>query len=543
MSEQHDDAGLGNPLLAAARIIHRLSGLAPGNMDRSKLFSFLSNEFRVLFQYDRFSIFLYDAEREFLNSFTSADGTVVEMFSNTRIAHNTVAWQAIQSRKPVVINDLASLGWGGGASSLASAGLNATIALPLILNREVIGTLHVSFVRQPDNVAEVLNFLLELSPVLSLFLFVVLTEERRARAKAAQRAAQNSSDEADAAGAAPLENRLLETQDMARVMSVARKVAKLHIPVLIVGETGTGKSMLARWLHCHSPRREANFIKVNCPSLAPTLFESEMFGYAKGAFTGAYAKRIGRIEMAQNGTLFLDEIGELSPDMQSKLLQVMEENSFERVGEARSIGVDIRVLSATNIDLEKALAEGRLRRDLFYRLASVILRLPPLRRRKNDIPILVEYFIGQFAQQWDLRPPRLARNVLRELCDHDWPGNIRELRNVISRILLHSLDGAVTESFVREALHEWETPAVLPLETDAPAAPMAGRVPLPAEDRPPCRSANPALPTLEENERAHILEALRLTGGRLSGPRGAAALLGVPRSTLQHRLRKLGITV
>ena len=160
MSEQHDDAGLGNPLLAAARIIHRLSGLAPGNMDRSKLFSFLSNEFRVLFQYDRFSIFLYDAEREFLNSFTSADGTVVEMFSNTRIAHNTVAWQAIQSRKPVVINDLASLGWGGGASSLASAGLNATIALPLILNREVIGTLHVSFVRQPDNVAEVLNFLL-----------------------------------------------------------------------------------------------------------------------------------------------------------------------------------------------------------------------------------------------------------------------------------------------------------------------------------------------------------------------------------------------
>ena len=361
MSEQHDDVGLGNPLLAAARIIHRLSGLAPGNMDRSKLFSFLSNEFRVLFQYDRFSIFLYDAEREFLNSFTSADGTVVEMFSNTRIAHNTVAWQAIQSRKPVVINDLASLGWGGGASSLASAGLNATIALPLILNREVIGTLHVSFVRQPDNVAEVLNFLLELSPVLSLFLFVVLTEERRARAKAAQRAAQNSSDEADAAGAAPLENRLLETQNMARVMSVARKVAKLHIPVLIVGETGTGKSMLARWLHCHSPRREANFIKANCPSLAPTLFESEMFGYAKGAFTGAYAKRIGRIEMAQNGTLFLDEIGELSPDMQSKLLQVMEENSFERVDEARSIGVDIRVLSATNIDLEKALADWQPR--------------------------------------------------------------------------------------------------------------------------------------------------------------------------------------
>lgn len=541
MQERNDGSVcLGSPLLAAAQIIHRLSRLVPGNMDRSGLFSFLSKEFRTLFVYDRFSINLYDAEREFLNSFTSADGTVVEMFSNTRIAQNTVAWQAIQTRKPVVINDLTSLGWGGGASSLASAGLNATIALPLILNREVIGTLHVSFVRQPDNVVEILNFLLELCPVLTIFLFVVLTEERRARAKAAQQAALNSPGEDDADGTATrLVDRLLETQDMARVMSVARKVAKLHIPVLIIGETGTGKSMLARWLHRRSPRRAANFVKVNCPSLAPTLFESEMFGYAKGAFTGAYAKRIGRIEMAQSGTLFLDEIGELSPDMQSKLLQVMEENSFERVGEARSIGVDIRVLSATNIDLERALIEGRLRRDLFYRLASVILRLPPLRQRKNDIPILVEYFISQFSQQWDLRPPRLSRGVLSDLCDHDWPGNIRELRNVISRLLLHSLDGAVTESFVREALHEWEPGA----EASAPASPEA----VPAvEGRPPHAGAGPcsgpALPTLEENERAHILEALRLTGGRLSGPRGAAALLGVPRSTLQHRLRKLGIT-
>ena len=543
MQERNDGSVcLGSPLLAAAQIIHRLSRLVPGNMDRSGLFSFLSKEFRTLFVYDRFSINLYDAEREFLNSFTSADGTVVEMFSNTRIAQNTVAWQAIQTRKPVVINDLTSLGWGGGASSLASAGLNATIALPLILNCEVVSTLHVSFVRQPDNVVEILNFLLELCPVLTIFLFVVLTEERRARAKAAQQAALNSPGEDDADGTATrLVDRLLETQDMARVMSVARKVAKLHIPVLIIGETGTGKSMLARWLHRSSPRRAANFVKVNCPSLAPTLFESEMFGYAKGAFTGAYAKRIGRIEMAQSGTLFLDEIGELSPDMQSKLLQVMEENSFERVGEARSIGVDIRVLSATNIDLEKALVEGRLRRDLFYRLASVILRLPPLRQRKNDIPILVEYFISQFSRQWDLRPPRLSRGVLSDLCDHDWPGNIRELRNVISRLLLHSLDGAVTESFVRDALHEWEPSA----ETEAPAPVSPEAVPA-VEGRPLHAGAGscsgPALPTLEENERAHILEALRLTGGRLSGPRGAAALLGVPRSTLQHRLRKLGIT-
>lgn len=333
MPEQNKGACVGSPLLAAGPVICRLSKLVPGKMDRSNLFSFLSKEFRTLFHYDRFSIFLYDAQRDFLNAFTAADGTVVEMFSNTRIAHNTVAWQAIQTRKPVIINDLASLGWSGGASSLASAGLNATIALPLILNRDVIGTLHVSFVNQPDNVVEVLNFLLELSPVLTVFLFVVLSEERLARAKAAERASLDSPAGMNGTAAASLEERLLQTRDMAGVMSVARKVAKLHIPVLITGETGTGKSMLARWLHRHSPRRAANFVKVNCPSLAPTLFESEMFGYAKGAFTGAYAKRVGRIEMAQGGTLFLDEIGELSPEMQSKLLQVMEENSFERVGE------------------------------------------------------------------------------------------------------------------------------------------------------------------------------------------------------------------
>ena len=538
MLEQYGQHRVDNSVTAAARIIYRLSRLVPDNMDRSGFFSLFAKELRAVFHYDRLSIFLYDAERDFLNAFTAADGTVVEVFSNTRVAQNTVAWQAIQTRKPVVIKNLASLSWGG-ATSLASAGLNATIALPLILNHEIIGTLHVSFVLQPGNMAEILNLLLQLGPVLTTFLFVILTEERRARAKAANRAALDSPCETDAAF--PLENSLLETRAMAKVMSVARKAANLHIPVLICGETGTGKSMLARWLHLHSPRRAANFVKVNCPSLAPTLFESEMFGYAKGAFTGAYAKRIGRIEMAQKGTLFLDEIGELSLDMQSKLLQVMEESSFERVGDARSINVDIRVLSATNIDLETSLTQGRLRRDLFYRLASVTLRLPPLRERQSDIPILVDYCIRQFSQSWSMEPPRLSASVLNALCSHDWPGNIRELRNVVSRLLLHSLDGAVTEALVRETLHEWDNVSGPAAKAASPITPA----PVPAEIPSQASSSakDSALSSLEENERLHILEALRLTGGRLSGPRGAAALLRVPRSTLQHRIRKLGIVV
>ena len=208
--------------------------------------------------------------------------------------------------------------------------------------------------------------------------------------------------------------------------------------------------------------------------------------------------------------------------------------------DARSINVDIRVLSATNIDLETSLAQGRLRRDLFYRLASVTLRLPPLRDRQSDIPILVDYYIKQFSKSWLIEPPHLSASVLGALCNHDWPGNIRELRNVVSRLLLHSLDGAVTEALVRETLHEWDN---ISGQTAKPAQLLSlsasAEIPLQA----PSRGNDTDLPSLEENERAHILEALRLTGGRLSGPRGAAALLKVPRSTLQHRIRKLGIVV
>ena len=533
--------GLSSPSLTVGQVVHHLARIVAGKIDRNAFFQILSKQLRVLFHYDRFCINLYDAEREFLNLFTAADGTVVESLSNTRIARNTVAGLAISSRKPVVINDLAAHNLGDGPMPLSSVGLNATIALPLIINREVIGTLHVSFVKQPDNIVEILNFLIELTPVLTTFLFAVLAEERVAKGRPMS---EQPSRMQDNSGTILLETKLLETPPMARTMAIVSKVAKLNIPVLITGETGTGKSMMARWLHRHSPRREENFVKVNCPSIAPTLFESEMFGYAKGAFTGATAKRIGRIELAQHGTLFLDEIGELAPEMQSKLLLVMEENSFERVGEAESTGVDIRVISATNIDLAAAMAEGRLRRDLYYRLGSVVVRMPSLRERKSDIPLFVDHFIHQFTKEYEIRPPRLSRSVVQALHGHSWPGNIRELRNVVSRMLLHSLDSAVTEDFVLEALHQWE-PETAEKQPCESAGPAAGDSPVNVAAQisdGASRGLAPArLPTLEENERDHIERALRQSGGRISGPRGAAALLGVPRSTLQHRMRKLGM--
>ena len=204
------------------------------------------------------------------------------------------------------------------------------------------------------------------------------------------------------------------------------------------------------------------------------------------------------------------------------------------------MGVDIRVISATNIDLAQAMAQGRLRRDLYYRLGSVVVRMPSLRERKNDIPLFVDHFIHQFAKTYEIRPPRLSRTVVQALSGHSWPGNIRELRNVVSRILLHSLDSAVTEDFVVEALHLWS-----PENDDAPQPALAATGAAPAVAAAvaakPADWATARISTLEENEREHITLALQRAGGRISGPRGAAALLGVPRSTLQHRMRKLGI--
>lgn len=517
---ENADSGLGNPASAVGQVVQHLAGVISDQMDRNAFFQVLTEQLRTFFHYDRCCINLYDAEREFLNLFTAADGTVVESLANTRVARNTVAGLAIASKKPVLINDLAAQNLGDGPMPLSSVGLNATIALPLIINREVIATLHVSFVRQPGNVVEILRFLIGLCPVVTTFLYAVLADER-----------DNKSRATLAPNDAELASRLLKTPSMSRVMGIANQVAKLNIPVLITGETGTGKSVLAHWLHRHSPRHEENFVKVNCPSIAPSLFESEMFGHARGAFTGATTKRIGRVELAQHGTLFLDEIGELAPEMQSKLLQVLEENSFERVGETTSVEVDIRLIAATNIDPELAMREGRLRPDLYYRLGSVIVPMPPLRTRKNDIPLFTEYFVHQFAKQHEITPPHLAPSVLQALQGHPWPGNIRELRNVVTRILLHSLHGAVTENFVRETLRLHN-----PLSLEQRPMAQAG-----SSNIPHLAATDEALPTLAENERRLIEKALACTGGRISGPNGAAAQLGIPRGTLQHRMRKLGI--
>jgi transcriptional regulator with GAF, ATPase, and Fis domain len=280
--------------------------------------------------------------------------------------------------------------------------------------------------------------------------------------------------------------------------------------VLILGETGTGKELIARAIHNLSRRREGPLIKVNCAALPTGLIESELFGHEKGAFSGALERRVGRFALADGGTIFLDEIGDISHEVQLRLLRVLQELEFEPVGSSRTQKVDVRVIAATHRDLEKAVADGAFRADLYYRLNVFPIRVPPLRERRDDVPMLAHYFAQKFAAKLGKRIEAIAPDTLRRLSDYPWPGNVRELENVIERAVILSA-GATLEV----------EPELLP----APRAPA------------PAASAT----TLAELERQHTLDALERCGWVIEGPRGAAQALGLHPNTLRSRMKKLGL--
>jgi formate hydrogenlyase transcriptional activator len=294
------------------------------------------------------------------------------------------------------------------------------------------------------------------------------------------------------------------------VLKKVEIVAPTDSTVLICGETGTGKELVARALHDLSPRRERTFVKLNCAAIPTGLLESELFGHEKGAFTGAIGQKVGRFELAHQGTLFLDEVGDIPPELQPKLLRVLQEQEFERLGGTKTIKVDVRLVSATNRDLARMVADGRFRNDLYYRLNVFPVALPPLRERPDGIPHLVRHFTQRFARRMGKRIDTIPAATLDALVRYSWPGNVRELQNVIERAVILSPGPTlqVPLADMKSADHQ---------------APMAAV-------------------TLADAEREHILATLRETGWVLSGPKGAAARLGMKRSTLQGKMRKLGIT-
>ena len=298
---------------------------------------------------------------------------------------------------------------------------------------------------------------------------------------------------------------------LAAVLSRVSKVASSDSTVLITGETGTGKELIARAIHRRSGRSSGAFVAVNCAAIPRELIASELFGHERGAFTGAIQRRLGRFELADRGTLFLDEVGELSAEVQVALLRVLQEHEIERVGGSQPIGVDVRVIAATHRDLTAEIERGRFREDLLYRLNVFPLELPALRERREDIPLLVKYFIDRYARKAGKSIRQVNKRALDHLQSYLWPGNVRELQNVIERsvIVCDSDEFTVDESWLSTR---------------------------PAVDR-PAKFAN----NLAAQERAIVEEALRATKGRVFGPSGAAERLGIPRSTLESKIRALKI--
>jgi formate hydrogenlyase transcriptional activator len=306
-----------------------------------------------------------------------------------------------------------------------------------------------------------------------------------------------------------------------RLLNQVETVAPTESTVLICGETGTGKELVARALHNLSPRCSNALVKVNCAAIPAGLLESELFGHEKGAFTGAIAQRIGRFELASRGSIFLDEIGDVSLELQPKLLRVLQEREFERLGNTRTLRTDARLIAATNRDLAAMVMEQKFRSDLFYRLNVFPIRVPPLRERREDISTLVSYFVLQFSRHMNKRIESIASETMSALCNYHWPGNIRELQNVLERAVILS-SGPV----LRVSLSDLSAAGGLNSKQSHTAKP---------ENQGDLRHL------LEETERQRILEVLDETRWVIAGPRGAAAYLGVKRSTLQARILKLGI--
>ncbi|HEX5964521.1 MAG TPA: sigma 54-interacting transcriptional regulator, partial [Pyrinomonadaceae bacterium] len=305
-----------------------------------------------------------------------------------------------------------------------------------------------------------------------------------------------------------------------KILRQVQTVAPTDSAVLLFGETGTGKELIARAIHDLSGRRERTLVKLNCAAIPTGLLESELFGHEKGAFTGAIAQRIGRFELAHKGTLLLDEIGEIPLELQPKLLRVLQEHEFERLGSSRTIKTDARLIAATNCDLPQMVAEKKFRSDLFYRLNVFPINVPALRERTDDIPLLAGYFTQKHALRMNRRITTIDKETVDALTRYSWPGNVRELENFIERAVILTTGSELQAPLAELAVSRSDGDK----QTESPAA-----------------AKGPAPVTLEDAERAHIEEIVRRTGGMIGGKGGAAEILGLPVSTLRNRMKKLGL--
>ncbi len=453
--------------------------------------------------------------------------------------------QAFRTGKPMVVGGIESRvkepDFYGGAKDetyeqkVAAEGLKISCYLPLTQRDRALGTLHLGWRRERPLADEDVGFLKQIASQISIAVDNALNYRQVTKSRVRLAAEKQYLEEEIRREYNPDEI-VGDSPGLLRLLQLVEQVAPTDSNVLISGETGTGKELIARAVHTRSTRKDRPLVKVNCGAIPAGLVESELFGHVKGAFTGATTDRTGRFELADGGTLFLDEVGELPLDTQVKLLRVLQEQEFEPVGSSRTIHVDVRIIAASNRDLNETVRSGLFRSDLFYRLNVLPLHVPALRERQADIPQIVMFFLFHYSKKMGKRIEGISSETLERLVNYSWPGNIRELRNVIERAVVLSLSSAVTlglDLLPPEISNRDLVSGAAPdrrRSVDAPVQPQGQQTP----------SSTP--PSLQDLERQHILKVLDQAGWKISGPKGAAEILKIHPNTLRDRINKLGIS-
>ena len=528
-SEERVEARYG--IHSSAQLILDVAKAASSHLELAEVLESLIVALKPTIRFDAIDVFVIEGEYVRLHSLhvervgrrpgESVESVVARAASSINLPTKPVLKQRLNehhvrevasSHKPYVCTDLEFQKRFPEDERLLLYGVRSYISLPLLKRGEALGAVDfISFEKRSFDRGEV-ELLQDVSEIVSIAVSNALAFEE-IKALKEQLQAENRILQDEIVQRSIFEEIVGSSQSLRNVLAAIDRVAPTDSTVLITGETGTGKELIAHAIHRRSSRAGRALVKVNCAALPAELIASELFGHEKGAFTGALQQRIGRFETANGGTIFLDEIGELTPEMQIALLRVLQEKEFERVGGNRTIQADVRVITATNRDLQRQVSEGHFRADLYYRLNVFPIHAPALRERIDDIPILVDYFISRFATRMGKRIRQMDRRTLDALERYSWPGNIRELQNVIERGVIL----ADSEVFRLE-------PGTLP--GDAPNN---------------LEKPGPESPGTREQQKAQIEAILRETRGRIAGPDGAAARLGIPASTLESRIKTLKI--
>jgi len=500
-----------------SQLLLEINNTLVSNLNLRELLSEISACLRKVIPHDVAGLALYDAGASKLRASALEFPANEELFiENEQIPlEGTLPGLAFTTRKTVISNSqhLKQL---PSARRFAEAGVKSGCSAPVISHDRVFGVLTVGSLREDAFTAEDAELFGQVARQVAIAVENALAF-REIDALKDKLAEEKLYLEEEMQTEYNFEEIIGNSTALKQVLKKVETVAATNSTVLIYGETGTGKELIARAIHNLSQRRDRTLVRVNCAAIPTGLLESEMFGHERGAFTGAIERRIGRFELAHQGTIFLDEVEDIPLELQPKLLRVLQEHEFERLGSSKVIRVDVRVVAATNVDLPQLVAEKKFRSDLFYRLNVFPIALPALRERREDIPLLVHFFANKFAQQMKKNIDRIPVEAMQVLTEYSWPGNIRELQNLIERAVI------LTRGTVLQ----------IPLsELKQPAQSSVDQL----------SASTLSSSSLESVEREHILRVLRETSWVIGGPNGAAARLGMNRTTLNNRLRKLGIT-